>query len=611
MSRLAVSTAVLALAAGTAAAQPPTPVAEVVVTAGRLPQPLAASPGARVIGERDIERLQATVATDVLRLVPGLSVSRNGAFGGISSVRQRGAASDKTLVLIDGVPVNDPASPSGGLDFSILDLADVSRIEVLSGPQGSLWGSDAIGGVIAFTTRELDGWRADAEAGSFGVFRGSAAAGLSTDDYAYGVSASAFDADGISKADAADGNPEADGFRNLTLGANGRLRLSDRVALDGRLRYNAAETQIDGFPAPTFRLADTDERSESDSLTGFVRARVSDVAGFDHAISLSGLRSDRATLGGDFPSSLSARRAVWRWQADRARPRDRWALTIGAEREDTEADLSDGARQDLGATAVFAVARVRASGRLTLTGSVRHDDPDRYDGQATARLAAAYDLGSGVTVSASFGQGFKTPTISQTACDFCFPAGPATNLRPETAEGFDARLAWRSSADGRFDAAATAWRLEVEDQIDFVFDPADFTFRYRNIDRTRATGLELEGSARLAGGFEARAAYGYTDAEDRTTGERLLRIPEHQGSATLFWSGDRADAALTVRAESDQADAGGERDGFAVVDVAGSWGVTDRVRLTARVENLFDARYQEALGYGEPGLSAYVGVRLR
>ncbi len=605
-----VSVSVCAFAAPALAQSPQTPVSEVVVTATRLPQPADDQPGIRVITERDVERLQATVAADVLRLVPGLSVSRTGAFGGITSVRQRGATSDKTLVLIDGVPQNDPSSPAGGYDFSSLELADVQRIEILSGPQGSLWGSDAIGGVIAFTTRELDGWRADAEAGSFGTVRGSAAFGVSEDAYALGATISAIDTDGISKADEADGNPEDDAFRSATLGAYGRVRVSDRISLDGRVRYNEAETEIDGFPAPTFALADTDERSEIESVTGFVRARVDDLAGFDHAVSFSGLDLDRSTIGGDFPSSFSARRGVWRYQAERNLPGERWGLTFGAEREAAEADLSDGSRQELGASAVFGVLQARPNERLTLTGSLRHDDPDAYGGETTARIAAALRLGGGFTLSASAGQGFKTPTISQTACDFCFPAGPATELVPEEAEGFDARLGWRS-ADGRVDLAATAWRLDVNDQIDFVFDPADFSFRYRNIARTRGEGLELEGSARLTGGFEVRAAYGLTEAEDRTTGERLLRIPRHQGSATLFWSDARFDAAATLRAEGDQADAGGERDGFAVVDLAGSYALNERVRLTARVENLFDERHQEALGYGEPGLSAYVGVRLR
>src|SRR5207244_11608743 len=126
------------------------------------------APAARAITRQEIELRQASFAADVLSTVPGLSLSRNGAFGGITSVRMRGASADKTLVLIDGVVQNDASQPSGGYDFANLELADIERVEILSGPQGSLRGSDAIGGVIAFTTREEDGWRASLEGGSYG-----------------------------------------------------------------------------------------------------------------------------------------------------------------------------------------------------------------------------------------------------------------------------------------------------------------------------------------------------------------------------------------------------------------------------------------------------------
>ena len=600
----------LAQSADPNTAADPTPVSEVIVTATRLPLPVADITSARVVDDRDIERLQLREAADVLRLLPGVSFSRTGAFGGVAAVRLRGTSTDKTLVLIDGVPQNDPSSPAGGYDFSTLDLADVSRVELLSGPRGSLWGSDAIGGVISFTTRELDGVRADAEGGSYSTVRGSAAAGVSEANYGFSAGVSGLTTDGISKADERDGNREADGFDTWTAGVNGRVTLTDRVTLDARVRYTDARADIDGFPAPAFALADTNERSTSRTWTGFARVRVADLFGLDHAFSVSGLDLDRASLGGDFPSAFDATRAVFRWQAERNRAGERLSYAVGAEREETRARLSDGSEQDLGATSAFGVARFAATDRLTLTGSLRYDDPNRYDGQLTARAGAAYDIGGGFSVAGSYGTGFKTPTISETACDFCFPAGPATNLRPEHAQGGDLRLAW-ASADSRYTASATAFRIDVRDQIDFVFNPADFSFRYRNIDRTRSYGAEVEGAAQLGSGFELRGNYTFTDAVDRADGSRLLRIPRHQGSGSLFWSDARLDAALTVRAESSQADAGGMRGGFAVADVAGGWRLNDQVRLTARVENLAAAHYQEALGYGEPGRSAYVGVSVR
>ncbi len=161
-----------AFAAPAFAADDATQLDDVVITATRIPAIVADTPGARVIDAKTIEQRGAIFAADILADVPGLSVTRTGAFGGVAQVRMRGATPGKTLVLVDGAPVNDAAEPNGAYDFSSFELADIERIEVLSGPQSSLWGSDAIGGVISFTTKEIDGVRAEAEAGSFDTVRG-------------------------------------------------------------------------------------------------------------------------------------------------------------------------------------------------------------------------------------------------------------------------------------------------------------------------------------------------------------------------------------------------------------------------------------------------------
>ncbi|NEX94742.1 TonB-dependent receptor [Caulobacter sp. 17J65-9] len=597
MKRLLLSTATLAvLSAVTPAAAETTAdasdVDEVVVTATRLPTPVELAPGARVIDEAEIERSGAVFAADLLDTVPGLSVFQNGAYGGVASVRMRGASADKTLVLVDGVPQNDPSQPAGSFDFAAFDLGDVSRIEILSGPQGSLWGSDAIGGVISFTTRELDGARADIEVGSYETVRVSAAAGRSTERWALSVNAASFATDGISKADKADGNTERDGLVSRTAGLKGRYTINEKVRLDAAVRYARAEADIDGYPV--FSLEDTPETSDSESWSGLVRAVVDGPLDFQHQLSFN------------------------RYTIDRARPDERWAATFGVEQEDVRADLSDGSSAEQGAFSAFGVVRVKPVDRLTVTGSLRRDDPEKIKAVTTGRASATLDLGWGVSLQGSWGQGFKTPTISEAMCDFCSPPGPSLGLKPERAEGWDIGIAW-ASADGRFDASVTGYRLAVRDQIDFFFDPSDFSFRYRNIDRTQTRGLEAEASAELVDGVTLQAAYAYTDAEDATTGERLLRVPEHQGSVGVDWTGDRARASLTVRGESEQMDSDPTgavytpvvRDGFVVADLTGGWKLTDKVEATVRLVNLTDQHWQQTLGYGEPGRSAYVGLRLR
>ena len=572
---------------------------EVVVTAARLPVLVAGTPGARVIDDAVIEQRGAVFAADILTDVPGLSVYRAG-FGGVTSVRMRGAGQDKSLVLVDGVPVNDPSQPAGGFDFAGFDLAEVERIEVLSGPQSSLWGSDAIGGVIAFTSRELNGLRAEAEAGSFDTRRGRLQVGRSGDRYALGAFVSHHESEGIS---AAASGTEADGFESTVWGVNGRYAFNGRVEIDARLRHADRFAELDGFgPVDSLDSTDTTDRS------GFGRVRVADVLGLDHQLTVAGSDIARTTVSA-FPSTYEGEHRLWRWQAD-SRGAGPMVWAIGAEREETGAFLN-GYSASQGVDSAFGTLSWDASERLTLNLGLRHDSTDDFGGETTGRISAAWTPDGGLTLSGAYGTGFKTPSVSQAVCDFCFvlPGTVVAPLVPEYARGGEVALGWRSS-DGRFDGRATLYRLEVEDQIDGFFDPGTFEFYYVNIIETRTDGLELEGRARLGGGFDLSASYAWTDAVDQD-GDPILRVPEHAGSATLTWTGERLSAALTVRAEGDMPDSGGSREGFVTANLNAAWDLTSNVTLTARLENLADETYQQLLGYGEPGRSGYVGIRLR
>lgn len=602
-TQLLLSAAAAALLATPAlAADPGAPVSELVVTATRLPSSVDLVTGAHVIDRDEIVARQAPFLEDLLATVPGVGVTRNGAFGGLAAIRIRGASPDKTLVLIDGAPVNDAAEVNGTYDPSSLQTLDVERIEVLNGPQGSLWGSDAIGGVVAITTRELKGLEASAETGSYKTGRGFLGAGVSRDAYAVSASVAGLKTDGLSKADT---GTERDPYRTATANLAARLTPSDRIELDARLRYTYAHIAIDGFPPPDFALADTPDVDKLRTWQGDVRAIVQ-AAGFTHTVSFSDYHLWRGEIS-DFGGDYRATRRVWRWTAAHGAATDPFGLVLGAERTSTKADLSHRAEIDLSTTSAFAVARARPWSPLTLTGSLRVDDPDRFQTRATGRLSAAVDVGEGFVLTASAGQGFKVPSISEVVCDFCF--APPVPLRPERAEGYDVRLGW-TSPDQRITAAVTGYRLSVRDQIAYV------ALRYINIARTRSSGLEAEGDARLTSSLRLKLAYALTDAEDATTGAELLRTPRHSGSATLFWTEGKWGAALAARAESSQADVDRDgftrlrRRGFLTADLSGSYRLSDGLTLTARIENLADKRYEESFGFNEPGRSVYVGVRI-
>jgi vitamin B12 transporter len=592
---------------------PPTPVSGVVVDTTRLPTLLVDAPDIEVITRADIDAHQAVYATDILRLVPGLAVADNGAFGGVTSVRMRGASSDKTLVLIDGVPQNDPSDPNGAYDFANLDLSNIDRIEVLEGPQSSLWGSDAIGGVISMTSRELDGWRASGEGGSLRTFDGSAAFGRRTDQWAFGATVFGDRSDGVAKAD---GIGPRNPYWSWSAGAYGRFTPNDWVSFDAHLRYEQSYAGVDGYDASTFVFGYTPQYATTEGWSGTARAVVRAPLGFTDTLSVGVYDLGRSDIyiGQPFSSSsYSALSQDYRLTAERGAPSDRWGLDFGAERETTNASLSTGDHEGLGTTSGFVVVRFRPVEALILTASERYDAPDNYAASATGHASAVLQLPAGFSVEGAWGQGFKTPTISEIACDFCFPGGPSLGLKPEHAQGWDGALAW-ASADGGYTAKITGYQLSVHDQIQFA---ADFPFRYVNIDNTRTNGLEVEGSARLTPSLSLQGEYAYTDAVDLGSHTQMLRVPRNAGSLTLNWTRGRWQAAVTVRAEGDDADinpstfSAQRRPGFVLGDISGSYALTPSLQLTARIDDLADTHYQEVLGYGEPRQMLFIGVRAR
>ena len=581
-------------------AQAAAPVEAVTVEAARLPSPLSMTPDAHVVTADQIESRGAPFVAEVLAEVPGVSISENGAFGGVSTVRLRGASGDKTLTLIDGVPVNDPSAPAGGFDFSSLDAANVDRIEVLNGPQSALWGSDAIGGVVSIVTREPEGVSTFVEGGSLATIRSASSLGHATDRYAFGVGVSTFRTAGVSKADSRDGNTEPDGFNTTTISANARVSPSDTVTVDARARMNLAAVEYDGY-GPKTGVADSSDSSDARTGSGYVRLQARNVLGFDQTLRADLMDLDRQTHGG-FPFEAAGGQQVLRWSAQRQQTL--YGLDVGAEHRSAQENTGSG-RQTSDAAGYYGIGRWTPQPAVNLTASLRQDAVQRYGGQTTGRLAGAWAAGAGFTLKSSWGQGFKAPSIFETTypCFECRQPGPARNLQPERSEGWDAGLAW---AGGPVTLDLTWFDLRVRDQINYLTGSG-----YVNIDRVRSTGLEAGAEIALPSGFSARGQLTHDDAVDGKTGVRLLKVPRDVGSAALAWRGGKITAETGLRAQDAAPDVYGVIRPFAVAYLNGAYALTAKLSLTARIENLGGEHYQQAFGYGEPGRMVLVGLKWR
>ncbi|WP_144095573.1 TonB-dependent receptor plug domain-containing protein [Croceicoccus sediminis] len=592
-----------------ATAAPPPMVEEVstiTVTATGLPidvsqtgQPIS------IISRDEIESVQGPDLSRVLQRMPGVTATRNGGAGGFTGVRVRGAASEQLLVLIDGVKVNDAASPGGGFDFGNLLAGEIEQIELLRGPNSVAWGADAMGGVMNLTTRAPDGIVASAEYGARDSVYTTLGGGIRGDAFEMGVTGSYYDTDGFS---AARSGTEDDGYRQYQVTGRARYRLTDILSIVANGRYADSRLEQDGYPAPTYAFADTADLQDTSEWSGRIGAeyrgdRLSLRAGY--ALS----DTERTYTGqsyGDFPYATKGR-------TERAEVFGQYALAgpvrldFGADREWSEFEDS-GTTRDASINSGHAMLGIYLP-FASVSAGARYDDHSTFGDEWTFGANAAVSIAADLRVRASYGEGFKVPSLYQ-----LYSFYGDTGLNPETSKGYDIGLE-KGYRDGPFFAGVSLFRRDSRNLIDFDL----VSYSYYNIGKARSEGVEIELGARPSDNLRAGLVYTYVESTDRTPGgvyegNDLNRRPRHAMTASLDWTAPFAGIALgtDIRMVGDSFDDRGEwtrLDGYQTVDLRGSVPL-GTVELFGRVENLFDAGYETVAGYGTAGRSAYVGARL-
>ncbi|WP_109808623.1 TonB-dependent receptor plug domain-containing protein [Sphingosinithalassobacter portus] len=583
---------------------------DVIVVATGVEQ-LASEAGRSVtVLDRDtIDTRQSVSLSDLLATTPGVSVTRNGGPGGLTAVRIRGAEDTQTLVLIDGVRVNDPSSPGGAYDFGNLLTGPVERVEVLRGPNSVAWGSSAIGGVVNVVTESpTEGIhaRANAEYGYADQVSANATLMGGGDAVQGALTGSYFRTDGISQA--ASGT-EADGYRQY--GASGRIkaRLSTNLRAELRGYWADSKLDLDGFPAPTYAFADTSEYSTAQELYGYA-GLFGDFGPTSHRLSFSIADINRDNYDPTIAAAplylYRGRSEHYAYQGQIGAPMAR--LVIGADQDNQRFyDGSTVSRANI--TSVYGEAIVTPLQGLAVTAGVRNDDHSQFGSHVTWGVNAVYALPTGTRVHASYGEGFKAPTLYQLYAPYY---GTAT-LVPETADSWEVG-ARQQLVDGRLMLGATWFDRTTKNQIDF--DTATYT--YANIARTRAKGVEVELAFRPSDNLTLTGNYTYTDTENRSpgyVGNQLARRPRDVASVSADWTspfGLKLGGTVTMVGDSFN-DAGNftRLDGYALAGIRAEMPVTDRIAIYGRVDNLTDAQYEVVSGYGTYGRAAYAGVRLR
>lgn len=611
---------------------------EIIVTASLTPVPRGEAPATlTVIDEGRIDALGLPLAVDLLRLAPSVSIAQSGPAGTVAEVRIRGAEANHTLLLIDGIRFNDPASGNQAR-FELLSTDGVQRIELVRGPQSALYGAEAIGGVVSVLTRsgqQGNAFSGTAEAGGKGFRRLSGSVGAQTEAAGFGMYGGYQEADGTDSFDDRAGNRrqrERDGFNNLTFGASARVGDAQRFSVSASTRFTEALSEYDNNVPGTFTRGDTPYSTRGRIGAGRVSARYGDPADapFHVEVGATHLRStNRNKLDGDPLNRTSGRRTTV----------DALASTgfatgsiehrlIGAgdyERERfvaADTDLGGGTNQrrtrDRGA--VVGELRSTFGDRVTTDFAVRRDSFEGFRDATTVRGAVIARVAGPVSLLASYGTGIARPTFFDQFGFFpgSFIGNP--DVRPERSRGGEIGLRYDDEA---LNVGVTAYRQRLRNEIVPVFN-ADFSSSTANVTGvSRRQGVEVDAAWRPIPAIGVSATYAYVDAEDRQSVDdplvREVRRPKHSGSLSADAQVGPLNAGVSIAYVGARIDPDFSRfpaprvrlDDYVLGDARLAYRIAPAIELFGRVSNLFDANYRDVVGYATQGRTFYGGVRVR
>ena len=583
-------------------APPPTAIDPVLVTATRSPQVLTELiADVTYIGPDEITRAGAQSLAELLQRQPGVQIVTNGGPGSTTGVFLRGANSNQTLVLIDGLRIG--SSSSGTAPFEAIPLDQIEHIEILRGPAASLYGADAIGGVIQIFTRSAGaGLAANASAG-YGTYDTSdLTAGASGSIGAWrlalqGAHRQSAGFNAIWNPANVSYNPDRDGYTNDSGSARIAYRFAPDQDLSAQFFQSRLNTQFDAGQ-PYF-----DDRTITTVQSYAVESR-NRLASFWMSTLGAGVSKDDSTSQTGFgPSRFDTMQRQYLWQNDFSLPRG--SLSVAAirreERLDTDAGFAVTSRNTNAIVGVYQLYQ----GPNSLQANLRHDQSTQYGGRTSGAIAYAYTIVPGLRASASYGTGFKAPTFN----DLYFPGFSNPDLQPETARNFEAALRF---ANDQVNAGAVAYRNKVQDLIVFECD-ASFNCAPQNVANATLEGVTFEFQW-LSGNTSVKASADFARPLDDATGNLLPRRARRYAALDATQSFGALQLGIQASATSarfDDAANNRRMGGYAIVNLTAQFAVTTRWTLFALLGNAFDKHYELAADFNVPGANIFGGVRFR
>jgi vitamin B12 transporter len=600
-----ITAALIAAAAPFALAQSPEDA--VVVTAARFPQARSQTlQPVNVITAEDIARGGQQTLVEVLQALGGVEIASNGGFGQPSSVFVRGANSSHTLVLIDGMRIN--SATLGTTAFENIPLSQIERVEVVPGQLSSLYGSDAIGGVIQIFTKSgkyAPGTTATVGAGTYDTYAASAGVNRTDGNTDFSLNLGYFESKSFDATKPTvpfnQHNPDRDGYRNENFSGRIAHRLDKRNEFGLTVFRSDGRTHFDNDP--------TIDAVNHQTLSAFSLYSSNQITGSWQSLVRAGESQDKSTTTGAFPSFFGTRQPQFTWQNNiKLGPGTAIAgAEYLAQHVASDSTFAQNRRTIKSAFAGYAGTYEKHDWQA----NIREDDNSQFGNHTTGLLGYGYHLTSELRLRVGAGSAFKAPTFNDLyAIDPTFFFIPNPDLRPERSRSKEVGLNYQVGAN-RF--SATYFENSITDLVILVTDPVTFVSTPQNLGSARISGTEL-GYQGFFGGLQANAQLTLQDPVDEETGKLLPRRARQYGSVAVGSVAGRWRFGAEVTASGARFDSAGEdpakkMHGYALLNLTLAYALARDWSVRARWNNMFDREYELAQNFNTPGSNVFVSLQ--
>jgi len=608
---------------------------DIVITANKTPTPyVQVGSSITIISQDEILASNKTNVLDLLRSVPGLSISQQGGESKLAAVYLRGANSDQTLVLIDGVKVNDPGSPKNAFDFSSLQTNNIDRIEILRGPQSTLYGSDALAGVISIFTKQGEGnpdLTISAETGSYNTYHGMIASKGALGNLNYSVNLSRKSSDGFSAISEIYGNTEKDEYSINSISSILGYSFNENISMQLFYRFRESETGLDQFDKngddPNYFFKEKNSLFRTSFNLSMYEGKWTQQFGisyYKNFTTSSDLTDEiRTSTASNSINNGTRIKADWQNLLKFIEGHD---ITIGIETEEEKAGSEYYSESEWGPfNSIFPEQSIRTTGayiqdqmnfynKLFVSAGIRYDNNEKFGDAVTYRIVPAYFISAiNTKLKASFGNAFKSPSLF-----YLFdPSFGNPELEPEKSTGYDFGLEY-FSPDGKLNASVTYFQNTYTNLFNF-----DQNFKAINIDKAETKGAEFLVELRPINLIFLSFNYTYTDAKDLSENSseynlKLLRRPEHKAGLAMRFNPEKS---FNIMGEVQYVGSREDKDfstfpasritlsDYLILNLGVNFNFLNNFTLYGKAENLLDRKYEEVLYYGTPGRAFYFGIK--